>query len=339
MNQRYRGLINSIAIRLRHPYQGADSSMKKGIGLSFSKDRMTAVAVRPVGSELILLDAVVVPIAVSDGLRQELPNSYAAPLQEFVRRNRLRSWPVVISIPNEWVIVRYMTTPDVPVPAIRQMVQVELGNTIHLPFDDPVYDVAQVRSLTTIDEGMQNIVLVAAPRGMINSALQIVQSVGLRPHAIEIEPIALWRYAEQLLGNLLGLTVLIDIHETSVTFALFVDDTLYFFRETESSFSVVPDGEDQVRRLCNDLAYELERVMNFFNFSLAKGNQIQDRTLLHTYFINDALLTARLQEQIGLPITSIPSKSTSMDGFSLFQQDVDVSLMSAVGLALRGHTL
>ncbi len=335
MKQPSRGLKNIFRGHQLPRSEGAVSLMKKGIGLSFSKDRMSAVAVRSTGSHLTLLDS----CTVINESQESYPLVYTETLREFVRRNRLRSWPVVLSIPNHWVIVRYMSVPSVPVPAIRQMVQVELGSTIHLPFEDPVYDVAQVTPLTQLEEGMQSIALVAAPREIVNSVLQIAHNVGIRPMAIEIEPIALWRYAKYTLGELPGLTVLMDIHETSVTLALFINDMLYFLRETEGSFAlfVADHGDDEIRRVCNDLAYEMDRVMNFFNFSLAKQTRVPERIILYTYADHDDSLAVLLHEQTGVCVLSITSKAQEHGPFSGNDRMLRESCVAAVGLTLRGH--
>lgn len=311
------------------------SFAKRSVGLSFARDRMSAVAVRSTGSHLTLLDS----CTVINESQESYSLAYIETLREFVRRNRLRSWPVVLSIPNHWVIVRYMSVPSIPVPAIRQMVQVELGNTIHLPFEDPVYDVAQVTPLTQLEEGMQSIALVAAPREIVTSALQVAHNVGIRPIAIEIEPIALWRYAKYTMGDLPGLTVLMDIHETSVTLALFINDMLYFLRENEGSFDLfaADHGDDEIQRVCNDLVYEMDRVMNFFNFSLANQTRVPERIILSTYTDSDDRLADLLHEQTGIFVLSITSKAQEHGPFSGNDRIVQGSCIAATGLTLRGH--
>ncbi len=313
------------------------NAIKKAVGIAISRDRLAIIAGRLTGSNLILLDANSSFFTTNESNNMDANVMSSAELQAFILRNRVRNWPAIISIPNDRVIVRYMKMPVVPDEALRQMVSIEIGNTIHLPFEDPVFDVISVKPLSELEEGMQSIVLIAAPKNLILEMVDIVKNVGLKPIAIDLEPIALWRYARRNLIDLAGLTVLIDLREQLISFSIFLDDSLYFLREVDGDFTFdLTNSEGNIATIINDINYELNRVMNFFNFSLAGTTLSANQILLYTYFEDAIDVANALANQLGITVIAMSVKDRLRQP-SWVSQPFENRVMGAIGLLLRGR--
>jgi Tfp pilus assembly PilM family ATPase len=271
---------------------------------------------------------------VTTHLSTSLPNTdlgaeHLDTLTKFVKVNRLQGSPVSLSLPNDKVVVRYMQLPDLPVKALRQTVEVELGTSIHLPFDDPVYDVVPVPCINQreLQSGYRNMCLISAPSVEVEHAIAMAQGAGLRPTGIDVTPMAILRCSGTSVIESDGLTCLIQVSRSEMVFSIFIGDALYFFRSVEMASELdVPAVEEG--QWMHDVAFELERVINFFNFNLSDREREVDRVLLHAQDCDRQTLCQVLSQRLQRDVTVLVASA---------ENTCEGPFMTAVGLALKGR--
>lgn len=249
-------------------------------------------------------------------------------LSAFVQANRLQGCPVVMSVPNDMVVVRYMQLPNLPEKALKQTVEVELGASIHLPFEHPIYELKSVDCINQreLREGFRTVCLIASAKDEVDRMTNVVTAAGLRPLAVDVSPFAILRSFQIEPENSEGLTCLVQIDSNTIAMSIFIKSNLYFFRTVEFSTDSLRDGDVSV--LANDVGYELERVINFFNFNLSDGEREVDRCLVHSTMGNAVIFSNSLSSRLGHSITYLDAL-----GYELS----DNKYALALGLALKGR--
>ncbi|SMG56603.1 type IV pilus biogenesis protein PilM [Paenibacillus aquistagni] len=118
------------------------------------------------------------------------PERLRAMLKEHVQKWKLRDREVQFIVPDSVVIVRKLEIPsDIPDEEIKGYLYLELGTSIHLPFEDPVFDIDYLER----HEDKHEILLFAAPEQVVKEYAQLLSSVGLKPVAADISALAIYR--------------------------------------------------------------------------------------------------------------------------------------------------
>ncbi|MGM9950401.1 MAG: type IV pilus biogenesis protein PilM [Lysinibacillus sp.] len=223
-------------------------------------------------------------------------------------------------VPDTSVLLKVIEHPsDITEPKeLRGYVQLEIGHSIHLPFQEPLVDVVDPNP----EDGKA--VIFAAPPEEVRKFMEIVQDSHLKPQVADIRALANLRLLESL--DLLSSkrTYLIadwSINELSiciysrgnVDFLRFqtIDTDLEKWQAEPASdsgydVSFLYKGDLQEYRMTlADQVLELDRIMNFFKFSLHKGEKSVDDIII---LGDNPLLphiTALLAENFANPIIEV----------------------------------
>lgn len=306
---------------------------KKRVGIEITKIGVHAAALGSLNSKDVIASTSV-DFQIDDWWQTEAFSDIEVQLKKFVLENKLKGAHAVISVPNDRVILRYLKMPALPEKALRQAIEVEIGSTIHLPFENPVFDIVQVPSVETVDldAQMQSVCLIAAPTELVSSFGALAKTVGLKPIAVDITPLALWRTIQRervLSTSPRLLSVLLQVSSNESTISLFVDENMYLFRPIERGLK--DEANDvEISNFASDITYEIQRVRNFFNFSLS-GSEIP---LQSVFLQSDSTGASALAENIG---TSLGVKVNVIDA-EMNWADLDVkraSYNAAIGLARK----
>ena len=131
-------------------------------------------------------------------------------------------------MPNPFVVIRKTTIPeDIQVDEIEGYLYLELGTSIHLPFEDPVFDIVVLNE----GEHGKDILLFAAPEERIVEYTDLLEDCKLQPIAADISSLALYRLA--YLSNQSDQKehcLLLDFDVFHVTATIFHEDKPVFMR-------------------------------------------------------------------------------------------------------------
>src|SRR5438477_876837 len=125
-------------------------------------------------------------------------------LEQFLSRNTLKGDVVVISVPGQSGLARFVKLPPVEEKKIADIVRFEAKQQIPFPLDEVVWDYQRIGSGVVTDGfAMETeIGLFAMKRDMVNRAIQQFKDVNIEVHVVQMAPLALCNYvAYDLLGK------------------------------------------------------------------------------------------------------------------------------------------
>lgn len=137
---------------------------------------------------------------------------------------------VVLGIANQRVIVRRVDLPYMAESELSESLAFQAQEYIPIPIDDAILDFIPLEEFTTPEgEPMLSVLVVAAQKQMASDVLRVVQAVGIKPMAVDLQAFALVRVlfggdlnldaAPQVIVNIgAGLTQVVIVKGGSVRF-------------------------------------------------------------------------------------------------------------------------
>lgn len=244
-------------------------------------------------------------------------------------------------VPDPTILLKSFEHPsDVASNKLLEFVQMELGHSIHLPFQEPLIDVYDPTP------GDRQAMLFAAAPEEVNKITNLLLDIDFDPEAADIRALCNLRFLDHIQLLQQDKTYLIAhwlINELSI--CIYSNGNLEFIRyqpiDTDISSwraDITSDGNidfsyagnmEEYRMTLSDQVLELDRIMNFFRFSLNKGEKSVDEIVVmgDNPFLEQ--IQSFLEENLALPIRIIDdelvkqhfpkfkAKHTSLLGLSL----------------------
>lgn len=129
----------------------------------------------------------------------------AAFLNDLFNRYNFTTKKAVLSINGKNAFVRAIAMPEMPDAELRQAVAWDAGQ--YVPYEADTYYLDFAKSAAVTPEGQQPVVLVATPKEIVDSLLEICDLLGLKVLKIDIESLAICRTMTQSISNF----ILLDI--------------------------------------------------------------------------------------------------------------------------------
>ncbi len=198
---------------------------------------------------------------------------------------------VRLFVPDTSVLLKSFEHPaEIKNDKLQEYVQMELGRTIHLPFQEPLVDVFD----PIPDDGQA--VMFAVPPEEVGKFVGILQDVNLNPEAADIRALCNLRLLEKIKKIDKQKTFLIaDWSINELKICIFTNDNVEFIRfqsiDTDMTkwkatianhdveFNYDGDLQEYMMRV-TDQVLELDRILNFFRFSLHKGEKSVDEMII-----------------------------------------------------------
>ncbi|CAN7691005.1 type IV pilus biogenesis protein PilM [Paenibacillus sp. LjRoot56] len=204
------------------------------------------------------------------------------------------------------------------------------------------------------DTAMQcDVMLVAAPKEIMDQYLEVLDSAGIKLTSIEIKALSLFRLLQSTsLTKLKDTFLIVDLNETAGDLSIFHGEDLKITRSIPLIFAAKPqgnvdvktnadqlfseflDGDADFRNHCNDLAHELERLMNFYRYTLNNRNQEFAGVVISGDLSRMPEIVSFLNERLPIPVQLFQS-ANYFSRNSTFKDDVSMYAVT-LGLALRG---
>jgi type IV pilus assembly protein PilM len=308
---------------------------KISVGIEFSKSGLRAVAMTSTRSGPKVVAATSVAAEADDWWDAPDAGEMYDQLDSFVRLHQLKGCAAVLNVPSERTILRYLQLPPLPDKVLRNTVQMELGVSIHLPFEKPAFDVVRVPPLNPNPpedaKEAASYCLVAAPRSLVDHLVGMAVKAGLNPFAVDVVPLALRRISrpDHLQDESLNLCVYVDHRD--ITIAVFVGDFMYFLRTMPYLLRGEVDGYT-MSGYAQDLGSEMERVVNFFNYNLSPVERALAAVQVHSVVPDIDPLMELLQQRFDCPVYRIKPE---VAWESEIDPELQPALYPAIGLALK----
>lgn len=230
-------------------------------------------------------------------------------------------------VPDSFVMVRKVSIPaDVKEDEIHGYLYLELGTSIHLPFEDPVFDTIP---LGIVDQ-KQEILVFAAPEQYVTEYAELFKSLKLKPIAADISPLAIYRLYHQLdmhHQNEVLLSVQFDLDVVSM--CVFEEHIPVFMRHipsdlkenwkvkhrdggSSSNQEMIYEGEvTELTFQLEDIYRDITKLMDFYRYSLTHGKKEVTRILVNGDHPMLERVQADMKELFEVPVDTL---TVSMPG-------------------------
>jgi type IV pilus assembly protein PilM len=239
-------------------------------------------------------------------------------LDECMDEWKIHKRPIRFVIPDSLVIIRKVSIPsDIKDDEIHGYLYLEIGSSIHLPFEDPVFDIFPLA-----DNGkMKEIMLFAASEKYVMEYSNVFSDLKMNPVAADISPLSTYRLyhqLEQTKENEILLTVQFDL--TNINMSIFENTVPYVMRHFPFAFSIEkwdikPDkngvnyhylGEmDEFKRDFEDIFHEISKLMDFYRYSLYNGKKEVSKFLVSGDHPLLKRIVEEIKERYELPISML----------------------------------
>ncbi len=166
------------------------------IGLDIGTDYVRAARIRPAAGGMALsgYGRAVMPFgAVVEGEIVD-PQAAASAVSQLWREAGFRQKEVAIGVANQKVVVRLIDLPFMEKTELAGAIQYQAQDYIPIPVEEAILSYEVIGDyMTPADEHMMEVLLVAASRDMINSAVATVEAAGLKLERIDLTAFALVR--------------------------------------------------------------------------------------------------------------------------------------------------
>lgn len=246
-----------------------------------------------------------------------------------------------IFVPDTSVLLKTFEHPnEVKNNDLKGYVQMELGRTIHLPFQDALVDVHDPNP----NDG--HAVLFAVPPEEVGKVVGILQDVNLEPEAADIRALCNVRLLESIGKiNANQVYLIADWSINELNLCIYSTNNVEFLRyqsiETdlvkwepsilgdEVEFDYNSEMEEYMVHVTEQVL-ELDRVLNFFRFSLHKGEKAVTEIIVmgDNPFLKE--ISDVIRENIDLPVQVINDNT-----IDAYYPQFKAKHASLIGLALK----
>ncbi|MEH7384764.1 pilus assembly protein PilM [Bacillus sp. JJ1521] len=241
-------------------------------------------------------------------------------LEECVTDWGIKNTQVQFVIPDPFVVIRKISIPnEVKDDEILGYVYLELGATIHLPFDDPVLDF----KILSEDEKLKEVLIFAAPEDIAFEYSSLLEDVSLKPIAADISPLCMYRlfhFCQKTNEEDHSLLLRLDL--PSANLSIFHQDIPLFMRYLtldtsiedwdiqQNSSNTMADirwngHASKFEHLNDGIIKEIEHVMNFYSFNMTQGKERISKILVSGDHPNLPDISSTLIERYEIPVSHI----------------------------------
>jgi type IV pilus assembly protein PilM len=270
---------------------------------------------------------------ISDGKIIE-KEAFQALLEECVLDWGIKKREVQFIVPNTQMIIRKMEiSSDIEEDEVKSHLFLEIGTSIHLPFENPVFDVVVVGNKGDKKE----IILVAAPEDMVMEYRQLLTDAHLKPVVADISPLAFYRYVHSLdLTRKEDHEMLLYFNQANVAVSIFHDHQPVFFRpiglgeDREVMDERVYHNDFQSLQF-DDVMKEIDKVISFYRYTLTNDEAMINKV----YVTGDHPMVGDIQtllsERFEIDIIKVPT--AARDAYT--NEELSSAFLLAIGLGLK----
>ncbi len=166
------------------------------VGLDIGTDHVRAAQIRTLATGPALTGYGMVNVPLGAVVEGEIvdPDAVASAIRDLWRHSNIRSKEVAIGVSNQKVVVRLVDLPFMERAELAGAIQYQAQDYIPIPVEDAILDFQIIGDyMTPADEHMMEVLLVAAQRDMVDSAVRAVEASGLKLVQIDVTSFAIVR--------------------------------------------------------------------------------------------------------------------------------------------------
>lgn len=229
-------------------------------------------------------------------------------LQECVDTWQLKNRDIQFIVPDAFVVIRKIAVPnDVKEDELKGYIYLELGTSIHLPFDEPVFDAVVLKE----DAEKKEILLFAAQEEIVMEYVDVFTKVNLHPKVADLSSLSIYRLYSLMDGskqNSRLLMIQMDLENVNIT--IFEEEFPIFAHYLPLNF-IREDWELKINRSqlgewtfkgnleehlleYEDIFREVSRLLDFYRYSIHQGKKEITKIVLN----GDYPFLANIQDEL-----------------------------------------
>lgn len=167
------------------------------VGLDIGSDHIRLAQLKMQGSSFALQRYGVVPLPMGSVVEGEVvdPEAVGTAVRDLMRATGVRAGAeVAVGVSNQKVVVRLVDLPYMERSELMGAIQYQAQDYIPIPVEEAILDFQIIGDyMTSADEHMMEVLLVAAQRDMVDQMVRSVDRAGLRLREVDVTPFAIVR--------------------------------------------------------------------------------------------------------------------------------------------------
>ncbi|PSL35145.1 type IV pilus assembly protein PilM [Planomicrobium soli] len=229
--------------------------------------------------------------------------------------------------PDEFVIIRKVPYPeDVAADELKGHFFIEIGATLYLPFEDPVFEVVPYHT----DTEQPEVIIIASKESVVSDYENALERVKMKAVIADITPLALYRLAHlQHEFTEDEHIMLIDLQSKKMTVTIFHEHYPLFMRPVDLDDTItISEDPNAVMEIIEE---EAEKLANFYRFNMNAGELGVTKVVCNGEYHDWDAFQARLEERFALPVHPVVLEDIPSEGSNA----VPGRFNRAIGLALK----
>jgi type IV pilus assembly protein PilM len=163
------------------------------VGIDIGSSHIKAVEIEPAASGFRLVNAAL-QVTPQDSCRDGVITNFvevAHAIKTLLKSANIRSTGAVAAISGSQVIVRQVQLPKMSEASLRKSIHYEAAKYVSASVEDSVVEFEILGDAEGTDQ--MNVMLVAAPKDLVESRVNVLEAAGLEPIAIDVEAFSIIR--------------------------------------------------------------------------------------------------------------------------------------------------
>lgn len=314
---------------------------KHTAGLYIGSQKTVLAKLERIGLHQVIVDQVEVADTPQDVFNSDDSLNVTAVsrlIRDVISSSGIKVQEIALSIPTRRnVIIRNLTVPSMSKREMREALRSEVENYAPLSSDEPVLDFLTVGQTFEENRQKSEIILSAAPKGLIRAYLAAVENINLKISLIEPSLLSILRTIipekpeveeeDTSLGNNNSI-MLVCLDEETGMVAIVRNNAIRFTYTLEFGKKNLEDAsifEELVINLNSSVAY----------YQSNYPGQVIEKIILYTDGLDCEDLCVKLGESVDVPISTPILPQTSDDFTKAVLKDNQLSVFSAIGSAMH----
>jgi type IV pilus assembly protein PilM len=243
-------------------------------------------------------------------------------IEECLGKWKIQKRLVKFLVPDPLVIIRKLRIPkDIKEDEITGYLYLELGTSIHLPFDEPVFDTF----ILSRDNDSTEILLFAAPEKQVMEYASLLSDLRLKPISAEISPLAIYRLYHHLdMAQTDESLMVVQFDIDRVNISMFENQAPIFMHYLPSEFNttiwdIKRTADDQyelkfigdpeeLTNIFEEYFKEISKLMDFYRYSIHLGSKSISKILLNGDHPLIEIILSELESRFEVPVQTITSR-------------------------------
>lgn len=241
------------------------------IGLDIGTDHIRAAQFRSASDGIQLVNYGIADVPIGAVVEGEIIDSEATTyaIKDLWRHAGMKEKSVAIGVSNQKVVVRLIDLPYMDETELQGAIQYQAQDYIPIPVGDAILDCHIISDyVTPNDEHMMEVLLIAAQRDMISSAVAAVENAGLKLERIDLTSFAIVR---ALMGSSMAVLPDLDHDPGEAVAVVHVSSGI-------TNIAVVESGVPRFTRISLLAGNEFTKaISNMLNVTFDEAEQIKLR--------------------------------------------------------------